>query len=105
VKEERKSEVCIAQVLLENPAILVRSSGVRLIKLSTQFLPVGFPPRSLSSLSAISCTCAFEGGIPRRLSSSTRCTIASSSSFVRRFEFGSQLRRGCVPLRRRRIVV
>jgi hypothetical protein len=82
----------------------VRSSGVRFIKLSTQFLPVGFPPRSLSSLSAISRMFAFERGTPRRTSSSIRCTIASSSSFVKRFEFGSQSRREYFLSRRRRIV-
>jgi hypothetical protein len=78
----------------------VRSSGVRLINLLTQFLPVGLPPRSPSSLSAISRMCAFESGTPRRLSLSTRCIITSSSSFVRLLRFGSQSRRARRPARR-----
>jgi hypothetical protein len=70
------------------------------MKLSTQFLLTALLPRSLSSLLAISLTSAFEEGMLREDSLSTRCIITSSSSFVRRFEFGSQSRRERRPARR-----
>jgi hypothetical protein len=43
--------------------------------------------------------------MPRADSSSIRYTTTSSSSFDRRFAFGSQSRRGRIPSRRHRIVV
>ena len=70
----------------------------------TQFLPTGFALRSLSSLSAISRTSAFKEGSLQLDSLSIRSITASSSSFIRRFAFGSQSRRERVPSRQRRIV-
>jgi hypothetical protein len=61
------------------------------MNLSTQFLPVDLPPHFLHSLSVNSCTFDFEGSMQHRDSLSTRCTITSSSSFVRFYVFGLQL--------------
>jgi hypothetical protein len=70
---------------------LLRSliSGVRALRLSTQCLPTGFPPRSASRSLAISRTIVFVAGVPRRSSSSIRRTSASSSSLLSFFDLGS----------------
>jgi hypothetical protein len=78
---------------------------MRLIKLSTQYLLIGFLPRSLSSLSAISRTRGFVGGIPRKDALSIHYLITSSSRFIRRFKFSSQSLCGRVLARQLRTII
>jgi hypothetical protein len=77
----------------------VYSSGICLMNLSIQFLPVGLPLHSLSSLSVISCICSSEGSMLHRDLSNTRYTITSSSSFVGFFVYGLRLYQEHCPVR------
>jgi hypothetical protein len=80
---------------------LLRSltSGVRVLKLSTQCLLTGSLPRSASRSLAISRTIAFVAGIPCVSSSSIHCTSASSSSLLSFFKIGSRSRQERTPWR------